>query len=317
MLDKHVPHLEPQHHEEWLKWIDETTEDVQLAQEGDLPFDNRILSQFSQAFISPPLEAVRTTTLTVLQGANLSTDSLDNLTSESALQAWMPWFKVTSSNSGTLQPYQDSQLLMDGSRRVSQPPFSASFAIQASAPPSQGGNQSGFGNATTDEEDVVVHPPVNVGPRRQKLAAKNDIQQHLQINDMIVMLRPLNQRSVKQPFWLGRVKNWERDTRLALIHWFAAVNEDVPWQTSVWGEALQILTREMFDDLPASQKGKGSFKASNIGKAVCDSMETMTLSNDFVFHFGFRLPKSGRFSKSVVTELSRRLQMENVQFLPE
>jgi hypothetical protein len=312
-LEKHQPHLSQEHQQAWWDWLHNLQQDVDLYSSGQQPFCSSILTQYHASWRGPSVTDVHSGTLAMIQGAHLSTDALDNLSATSALKAWMPWFKPPSAaRHETVEPAPESRFRTDGSRRSSALSLSGMELIEAAAPPDPDATyQPRVGQET---EDVVVNAPIQVGNiRRRKAAPKNDIAQ-LRNQDMIVMLRPLDTRTKSQPFWLCQAKLWDKEKSSALVQWFGAVDEDVPWRQAVWGEAMETLTQEKYDDLPPEHKGKGKYVPKNIGKAVYDSCEVMELQNEFIFHFGFRLSKGGKFPVSVSNELERRLRLENVQY---
>ena len=129
-----------------------------------------------------------------------------------------------------------------------------------------------------------------------------------------MLLRPRPQRSKSQPFWLAKVVAWDIENRNAIVQWFAAVNENQPWHACVWGELMNLLTEEIFENLPIQNKGKGVYTRRNIGKPVHKSMEMLTLNDDTVFHFAFQLTSASKIPAKEVKRMQERLLIEQVRF---
>jgi hypothetical protein len=313
-LNNHMPHLNQEQQHEWREWLNDVQERTSACGSGKLSFDDDILTAFTQECGQPSSSALQQSTMTLIQGAYLSTESLPQLSTAAVLQAWAPLMKVQRGTSlpSSSMPHSEVRLQMDGQRRARVGTLTAHEAIFACAPPPPATEPTAH---LAEDNDVMVHEPVRVGGRKRKTSAKKDLNTNLKQHDMIVMLRPLSHRSKKQPFWMGQVEFWDPHTSDAIIQWFAAVNEDVTWVKSVWGQALTILTQDLYDSLSPQEKGKGRYIERNIGRAVYLSIEKMNLTADYVFHFGFQLTQGGKIPKGVANEMEKRLLLENVQYL--
>jgi hypothetical protein len=185
-------------------------------------------------------------------------------------------------------------------------------AIESCAPPT--GNEARTVDSGSEEEGRrFVQAAVSVGSRSRPLARVKVVK----AKDMIVLLRPSQVRTRKQPFWIGQVKSWIPATETAVIQWYGACDETLSWEVCIWGEALHVLTEEMYEALPESKKGKGKYRVSNIGKPIEKSIESLQVQEEEVFLAGFQLTKQFKIPASTRHMLSTLLQMEQVSFRDE
>jgi len=181
-------------------------------------------------------------------------------------------------------------------------------AITACAPPMDCDSSSN--SSGSEEEDRVVHRAVSVGTRVRPTSRPSA----LKVNEMIVVLRPLQLRTKQHPFWLGLVKSCIPEAETAVVQWYGAFDESYSWEFCIWGEALHVLTQEMYDSLPEEHKEKGKYRRANIGKAIEKSVETMNVKEDRVFWSGFKLTQQGKLSATTRKILQQQLLLEQVKY---
>jgi len=108
------------------------------------------------------------------------------------------------------------------------------------------------------------------------------------------------------PFWMGKVSGVLKEAKQVQVEWYARSKKSQPWETSTWHEWYNILTQEMYDDLPEKQKTKHLFK--KIGKPHKKSVEVMDLDPSLVLYCGFSLTKSNKISAADAKKLAALLK---------
>jgi hypothetical protein len=95
---------------------------------------------------------------------------------------------------------------------------------------------------------------------------------------------------------MGKVAGVLKSSRQVQVEWYARSKKSLPWENSTWHEWYNILTQEMYDEMPDKQKTKSLLK--KIDKPYKKSVEVMDLDATLILHWGFNLTKSGKISSS-------------------
>jgi hypothetical protein len=308
LKEKQEPHLSLQQQQQWNKWYEDVKAAEQLAQSSSVTFSPLILTRFAGTkYQVPDVELCKSQTLKLIEGAQLSTNALKALEAEDILSAWKPFFEPGLEKANE-DPVQESPL--DSNRRNMKRPYAmmqtVEDIIQAAAPPPE--------QQVQEEPNRMQMSEVYVGAYKKQRRISTDFFANLSTKDMILFLRPLQQRSREQPFWLAQVKEWNPQSGEAVLHWYGQYNESDGWEVSRWGEAMYTLTKEVYDALEETEKEKGPYKRKNIGKAVIDSIENLILDPEVVFMFGFELTAGQRFSGTTIARIRQRIRQEGVLF---
>ena len=177
-------------------------------------------------------------------------------------------------------------------------------------------------DASSHDEDIP--PPTNrvvpvtyTGPRRPTSLSESVSFEDLMPDQMILWLKKKEDVTADYPFWVSRVKRVNRDSNQVDIVWYDKVPDKgsfLPWQTSRWQPWWNVLTEEDLQVMSVQARKK---HRKRIGTPYKQAEETMTLSQDHIFFYGFQLNKSTRrFPQSAVRRIQSRLEDEQI-FLHE